>query len=323
MQSKIKSLVNYCYDDIGGIEFQLFLISLKCLMPYEDKIGCLFDLDRYKKEILLFSHYMKKRDESVDYWLQHQEPSAARDELLEYKILPIILSNSIWENLIDEVLRAVVFYTLDKKTLLNALLISSAIYEYMDNKEIDNIEDVEVSAKEKIINFSIKDFLSKNKIRIDKNYMIDFEKERIKLLLKPILFDENAGNEFKALNYIFKMKTSSANILTAYKMEALSTENLAETTFADLEEKTNIRERMLDKDRKSDIIDSYCAYLFKLRKGLIDPEKLKIPDRIPDIKECLKYKVFNHPLLGRCQVLKRTENEAIIRNKSGLMRIRI
>jgi len=53
MLSKIYNLLNYCYEDsimdrYAGIEFQLFLLSTKTLLPYENKIGCMVDLNRYK-----------------------------------------------------------------------------------------------------------------------------------------------------------------------------------------------------------------------------------------------------------------------------------
>jgi membrane-associated HD superfamily phosphohydrolase len=284
MQYKINKMLNFCFDDIQKIDFQLFLITVKCLIPYDDKIGCLFDKDRYKKEIELFASYMNANDELIDYWLQNKEASNLEDNLLEYKIIPLALSNTVWENLTDELLKAVLFYTINNNTILSALLISSAVFDFMIGSDIESIEE---AAKERLINFSVKEFLSKNQINADKNYIIGFEKERIKMIAKPILFDNNFVNRFKVLNYIFE------------KSPEYFTEN------------------------NSDIINSFSVYLYKLRKGLISPEKLKIPDKIPDIKECLKYSAFSHPLLGRCKVIKRTEKEAIVRNKSGLMRIRI
>ena len=284
MQYKINKMLNFCFDDIQKIDFQLFLITVKCLIPYDDKIGCLFDKDRYKKEIELFASYMNANDELIDYWLQNKEASNLEDNLLEYKIIPLALSNTVWENLTDELLKVVLFYTINKNTILNALLISSAVFDFMIGSDIESIEE---AAKERLINFSVKEFLSKNQINADKNYIIGFEKERIKMIAKPILFDNNFVNRLKVLNYIFE------------KSPEYFTEN------------------------NSDIINSFSVYLYKLRKGLISPEKLKIPDKIPDIKECLKYSTFSHPLLGRCKVIKRTEKEAIVRNKSGLMRIRI
>lgn len=277
-------MLNFCFDDIQKIDFQLFLITVKCLIPYDDKIGCLFDKDRYKKEIELFSSYMNGNDETIDYWLRNKEASNLDDNLLEYKIIPLALSNTVWENLTDELIKVVLFYTINKNTILNALLISSAVFDFMTGSDIDSIE---AAARERLINFSVKEFLIKNQINADKNYIIDFEKERIKMIAKPILFDNNFINGFKVLNYIFEK----------------SPEHLTENN--------------------SDIIDSFSVYLYKLRKGLISPEKLIIPDKIPEIKECLKYSTFSHPLLGRCKVIKRTEKEAIVRNKLGLMRIRI
>ncbi len=284
MQYKINKMLNFCFDDIQKIDFQLFLITVKCLIPYDDKIGCLFDKDRYKKEIELFSSYMNGNDETIDYWLQNKEASNLEDNLLEYKIIPLALSNTVWENLTDELIKVVLFYTINKNAILNALLISSAVFDFMTGSDIDSIE---AAARERLINFSVKEFLIKNQTNADKNYIIDFEKERIKMIAKPILFDNNFINGFKVLNYIFEK----------------SPEHLTENN--------------------SDIIDSFSVYLYKLRKGLISPEKLIIPDKIPEIKECLKYSTFSHPLLGRCKVIKRTEKEAIVRNKSGLMRIRI
>ncbi|GEM_PF-2183974 len=50
MQDIINSLLNFCYNDTDSIEFQLFLITVKCLVSYEDSIGCGFVKDRYKLE---------------------------------------------------------------------------------------------------------------------------------------------------------------------------------------------------------------------------------------------------------------------------------
>lgn len=300
MQSKIKDFINFCYNDTDSIDFQLFLITVKCLIPYEENIGCFFDVDRYRKEIKLFAYYKNSDDEIIDYWIKHKRPSNNKDKLLECKIIPIILSNTKWELLIDEVLRAVTFYTLNKNTILSAILISSAIYEFVENSDIENIEIV---TKERLINFSIKDTFAKYQISTEKNYIIDFEKERIKLFTKPMLFDDNSISKYKSLNYIFNSKTS---------------ENKNTTNNSNRDNNDNS-----SSNNNTDIIDSFSSYLYKLRKGTINPEKLKISDKIPDLKECLKQPLFNHPLLGRCKVVKRSVNEVIIQNKSGLMRIKI
>lgn len=296
MQNKINNLLNFCYNNTDSIEFQLFLITVKCLIPHEDSIGCGFDTDRYKKEIELFEHYMNGSNEIIDFRLKNKKPSHAEDDLLEFKIIPIVLSNTVYENLINEVLKAALFYTLNKKTILNTLLISSAIYEFMKNSDVEIIKG---ASKERLINFSIKEIFAKNQIDLGKEYLIDFEKERIKMIAKTILFEDTI-NKYRVLNYIFEEKTSADNgLFFASKESGTCTEN------------------------NTGILSSFSIYLNKLRKGLINPEKLMIADKIPDIVECLKYPAFNHPLLGRCKVVKRTENETIVRNKSGLMRIRI
>ncbi len=297
MQSKINSIINFCYDETDGIEFQLFLIAVKCLIPYEDNIGCFFDKNRYKKEIELLAYYKNGDDEIIDYWIKHKIQSNNNDKLLEYKIIPIILSNTMWEHLLDEVFKAVTFYTLNKNTILDAVLISSAIHEFINDTDI---EDIEIITKERLINFSIKNAFANNKITADKNYIIDFEKERIKEIAKTILFEDDRISKYKILNYIFKNDSNKNLTIENSKLS----DNL-----------TN--------QNNSDILVSFSSYLYKLRKGTINPEKLKISDKIPNIKECLKYPIFNHPLLGRCKVIEKTKNEVIIRNKSGIMRIRI
>ncbi len=299
MDLKINDIINFCYDDTEGIEFQLFLIALKCLIPYEDNIGCFFDMNRYKKEIELFAYYKNGDDDIIDYLIKHKIPSNNNDKLLEFKIIPIILSNTMWEQSFDEVFKAVAFYTLNINTILDALLISSAIHEFINDTEI---KDIEIITKERLINFSVKKAFANNQIKEDKNYIIDFEKERIKEIIKPVLFEDNRINRYKSLSYIFK--------------------NMVIHVDSDKNEYSIGNNSMTNKN-KADILGNYSQYLCKLRKGIINPEKLKISDKIPDIKECLKYPVFNHPLLGRCKIVEREKNEIIIRNKSGTMRFRI
>ncbi|MDD4089719.1 MAG: hypothetical protein PHP29_08520 [Tissierellia bacterium] len=314
MQDRINNLLDFCFDDEQSIEFQLFLITVKCLIPFENNIGCLFDKERYKKEIELFAHYMNSNDETIDYWLKNKKPSNMNDELLQFKIIPIVLSNTVWENLIDEVLKAVTFYTLNKNTILNALLISSAIYEFMNNAEIESIEG---ASRERLINFSIKEFCAKNEIDTDKNYIIDFEKERIKMVAKPMLFGDKDIYSCKVINYIFGKKSAADNNFNVY------TDKTIETLTDNERVSSNNNSPKHSTDNNTDLLNSFSIYLYKLRKGSINPEKLIISDKIPDIKECLKYPEFSHPLLGRCKVIQRTENEALVRSKSGLMRIRI
>jgi len=300
MLSKIYNLLEFSYennniDKIPDLKFQLFLITVKSLLPYEDNIGCMFDKSRYEKEIELFSLYKNGNDAIIEYYLENKKHSEDEDKLLEYKILPIVISNTIWENLIKEVMKAVIFYSINKKTILNAITLSSAVYEYFDNDDLD-YENMSKKTKDRLIQFSIKEFFENNNIEFKKNYYIEFERERIKTLSKPDLFTEDNINKYKSLMHIFKN-----------------------------EAKTKIEEKTKETIEHDDsILSNYASYFLKLRKGTINPEKLKINQgKIPELKEFLKSSVFSHPLLGKCKVVKRTEKEVVLRNKSGLMKVNI
>lgn len=291
MLSKIQSLLYSCYgentgDKIPDIKFQLFLISVKSLMPYEDNIGCFLDRDRYIKETDLLKFYINGHDECVDNYFKNNKPYEGEDSLIEYKIMPIAIVNIVWENLIEEVMIETFFYSLNKRTIINSILISSSLYDYLSDENVD-VENMNLNAKERLIQFSIKEFAQKHNILLDKMSIIDFEKERIKTIMNTI-YSEECILKFKTLQHIIS--------------------NVAP----------------IEREYNDEILSSYSAYLLKLRKGTISPEKLKIGDgKIPELKEFLKYSSFSHPLLGKCKIISRTEKEIIIRNKTGLMKVNI
>ncbi len=290
MLSRIQNLLKYCYEDNAGdklpdIGLQLFLIAAKSLMPYEDNIGCMYDVTRYEKEIELFKYYKNGHDDILEYYFNNKKPSEKEDMLLEFKIIPVITANTEWDNLLNEALKAASFYSVNKNTILNTILISSVINEYLDNKDIDSTEEI---TKERLINFSLKNFSNNNDICINKINLIEFEKERIKMLSKHELITDDLKKKFKSLNYIYNERKENSEMIN-------------ET-----------------------VLSSFSSYLFKLRKGIINPEKLKISQNdVPEFKEFLKRSSFSHPLLGRCTVIKRGEKEVLIRNKSGLIKVSI
>ncbi len=292
MQSKIYNLINNCYDDnfgdkIPNINLQLFLITVKSLIPYEDEIGCFFDVERYEKELELFKLYKNGEDETLNHYFINKKQSTQEDNLLESKIIPIVISNTMWDTIIKEVLNAVTVYSFNKITLLDAIIISSVIDVFLSNNDTD-YEMINEITKERIIRFSLKNFLDKNNIILDKFSFIEFEKERIKLLTENI-FSDKFIKKYKSIDYILNNKT----------LKTIEQEN-------------------------GSVLTNFSAYLYKLRKGVISPEKLKLPQVIiPEFKEFLKYSSFSHPLLGKCKVVKRDEREVLIRNKSGLIKVNI
>lgn len=299
MLSKIYRLLEFSYennnaDKIPQMNFQVFLIAVKSLMPYEDNIGCMFDKSRHEKEIELFSLYKNGHDDIIEYYLKNKKPSEDEDKLLEYKVLPIIIANTIWENLIIEVMKAVTFYSINKKTIINAILLSSIVYEYLDDDNLD-YENIIKRTKDRLIQFSIKELLENNKIELEKKHYIEFERERIKTLSQSDLITDENVKKFRSVMHIFNYQV---------KVE------------------DEVAKEIVEQDNS--ILANYASYLQKLRKGTINPEKLKINlEKIPEFKEFLKSPVFNHPLLGKCKVVKKTEKEVILRNKSGLIKVNI
>ncbi|HBD64003.1 MAG TPA: hypothetical protein DC038_06135 [Clostridiales bacterium] len=292
MLSRIHNLLKYCYNDNSGdrlpdINLQLFLIAAKSMMPYEDAIGCSLDTIRYEKEIELLAYYKNGCNDSLNYYLENKKPWEKEDALLEFRIIPVIIANTQWDNLLNEVLKTVSFYSSNKKDILNSLIISSAVNEYLSEDIFpENINDI---IKERVINFSLRDFYDANNIQINKVRLIEFEKERISALSKIAIVTDEMIEKFKSLKFIFCERT---------------TEKSDESTET--------------------VLSSFSSYLFKLRKGIISPEKLRISlDNIPEFKEFLKYESFSHPLLGKCRVLKRGEKEVILKSKTGLMKVNL
>jgi hypothetical protein len=292
MLSKIQNLLYSCYgentgDKIPDIRFQLFLISVKSLMPYEDNIGCFLDEERYIKETELLKLYINGHDDCIENYFKNKRPYEGEDSLIEYKIMPIAIANIVWENLIEEVMRTTFFYTFNKNTIINSILMSSAVYDYLSDENID-IENMNLNAKERLIQFSIKEFFEKHNIILDKMSIINFEKQRIKTITRTQIYSEELILKSKTLQHIMNNVSP------------------------------------IEKDYNNEILSNYSAYLLKLRKGTISPEKLKIGDgKIPELKEFLKYSSFSHPLLGKCKIISRTEKEIILRNKTGLMKVNI
>lgn len=299
MPSKLYDLLNFCYEDsmaeqFPNIEFQLFILSVKCLIPYENKIGCMIDLKRYEKEVEALKYYINGNDETLEHFIKSKNTSYIYDSLLEYKLLPIISSNTVYENMIEEIFNLTKFYSINIKTIIETIIISSCIFDYLSCDEtVDmDLDLLNNNIKERLIGFSIKDFIENmniNDINI-KNYIIDFEKERIKYLLKLSILTDELILKYKSLQYILNKKLA---------VREINNEN-------------------------SKTLNNFTEYLIKLRKGIVNPEKLKLNlDNISDLKEYLKSSQFIHPLLGKCIILKRSSAEIIIRNKLGLLKVKI
>lgn len=295
MLSKIYNLLNYCYEDsiedkFAGLEFQLFLLSTKSLIPFENKIGCELDINRYRNEMEVFRYYKNGNDDTISYYSDNSKPSNMEDELLEYKIIPIIISNTDWETLIEEVMKIVILYSYNEHTILNSIILSSVVFEYFYSNTLD-IDSIKSKTNNRLIEFSLKEFIEKKLgLQINKKNLIDFEKERINLILKNNCISEGLLIKFKVLQHIIN---------------------------------NSIASKMLDKDNEI-ILNNFVAYILKLRKGTVNPEKLICSLELKsDFKEYLKSSSFMHPLLGKCIVIKRDKGQLILKNKLGLLKVNI
>lgn len=294
MLPKIYNLLRYCYEEsieaeIAGMEFQLFIISAKSLLPYEEKVGCMFDTNRYKKEAELFSYYKNGRDAVVEGFLNKKGPSLSADGLLEYKILPIVMANTDYDTIIEEALKCVLLFTVNIQSIINTVILSSVIHEYLSEDSAE-VESIRYKTKERLIQFSLKDFMGKNKLNPDKGYLIGFEKERVKVMMKDGYLTENMLNESRVLQFIINNNKSAKEI--------------------------NFNNEI--------VLNNFAAYILKLRKGTLNPEKLRIDGtKEYDFKSYLRNSSFSHPLLGKCIVVKRNDREIILKNKVGLLKVNI
>ncbi|QSX07102.1 hypothetical protein JYG23_07095 [Sedimentibacter sp. zth1] len=295
MEKKIYNLLYNCYansleGNFGKLNYQLFVMSLRSMIPYENKLGCEFNTMRYKHEIETLKYYVNGQDTVVENILKGNNPCTAEDKLIQYKIIPIIISNTQWETVINQVLNCAVYFTYSKNTILNALVLSSIIFDYMNNNTI-NLDSIYEITKKRIIDFSIKSFYKDNfNIVVKSNYIINFEKERISYLIKNNINDMCDESILDLVNLILDGTVIKSSI---------SQEN-------DL------------------LIKNFSIYLLKLRKGILDPTKLKFNvNEAIKLDRYLKNDHFKHPILGKCSVINRDGNELIMKTKTGNIKVKL
>lgn len=294
MEQRIYEFIKYCNSnslavELPSLNYQLFTMSLRSLLPFDHKIGCKFDEKRYLDEIKTLKYYINGDDKLVINKIKQNNALTAYDSLIEYKIIPIVIANSIWEHLINEVIKCIVFYTYSKESILEAIVLSSVLHEFIENNSTD-ISHLHSITKQRIIEFSIKDFFKDNFDAPVKNtYNVSFERERISYIMKDNIFNNDLFSDKKIINYILN---------------------------------NSAQENDLNSDINN-ILQSLSSYLYKLRKGFIDPKKIIYNSNNAELKPNIEQASFTHPILGKCLVVKRTENEAIVKTKTGIIRVRV
>jgi len=272
---------------------ELIIISIKSLVPSENFEKVSIDYKRYNEEIKLWKNYKQganpsllnlfdKIDSNI-YWKE-------KDDSIYSRILPITIVNKNFLDIKDEVIKNVLFTNGNIESLIEAILISKLIF-LLINGEKNIIEQL----KEEVINFSqtdfIKDYGKYYRISIgkyEKSFKISFEQKKIFAIN---VLNLSPSKDFPVLNDC---------------IEVLMLNKTGKTTMG------KCVKAILDNEGEENLVPDYykelIEYLYRLRKGRISPEALKIEHYyLPDVFQFNVGDEFFHSLLNRCKVVKREE----------------
>ncbi len=268
------------YDGIGRGELiytykmQLFIIGCKSLEYKEKGIG--LNYNRYKEEMTLLKYYINGSNKSLRNFYKGNKSNEEDDSVI-YRILPIIIPNKDIKIIEEEILKNIIQITTNPKSILYGLTSAYIFFEYLARSSID--KDI---VKDYIIKFSIKDYSDRINF-LDKNFIVNFERERIKLLQK---IDSN----------LMELNGGIYNI----------NENI---------------EKNLDKDKYYKLIENFSNFLLNLKKGTIDIENLEKSNLDRKFK-IYEGNVFEHYLLGKSKIVKNDKLEFYIKTKYGLFKFK-
>ncbi|QIB27197.1 hypothetical protein [Caloranaerobacter azorensis] len=313
-QKKIKGQWSYIVE--------LFIITVKSLIPSMNVEGTIVEYTRFEEEIKLWINYrhgsnkplissVNKFDDRT-YWVENDDSIYAR-------IFPIVAANTQWDIILSEIIKNVLFTTGNIFVLQECIMLSKILYLILNSQK--DYDKIIINLKEEIIQLSQKELISKyNKYyRADiatfpGNFVIDFEKTRIELL--NLFNGKTINNNFYILGKVLDILRGDIEEFNQipynfflYGMLGLIVQNNSKT--------------MEYKDKN--FIQSLSDYLIKLRKSRINPESLYIKSYyMPDVFKYDVQEEFNHSLLNRCKVINKEETEKLfityIKTKSGVYR---
>jgi len=167
---------------IYNYKMQFFITSCKSLNYKEKGIG--IDYNRYDEEIKLLKYYINGTNRALQDFF-NGVVGKLEDDSVVYRIIPLVIVNENLDFIEKEIVKNIILTTKNSKSLLNGLLYSYVLFDYLKNDEI-NFENI----KYNIIKFSIKKHMDSYN-SIDKKYILNFEKNRVKLLeeIENILMD--------------------------------------------------------------------------------------------------------------------------------------
>ncbi|MBS4535310.1 hypothetical protein GOQ29_06725 [Clostridium sp. D2Q-14] len=302
-------------------EVQVMISTIKSLIPSLENNGVKINYDRYKKELELLNYYFDKNKKSgsrlnrVDYW-------SYEDKTFTSRIIPIVIANEDYETAKKEIIKNILYSTGNINILLNGILLGKLLDYLIKNQQI-LYDDILSKLKNEIIAFSQTKFLEEYRDHYRKsldeysgNFLVDFERNRIKLI--------NILNEIESKNInILKKSLCIIKNKEDILIEKIKVDDLYVSAMLGVYLKKISEKKYNDRN----FIEKISDYLIKLRKGRIDSRNLKV--KIYSIPDLFKYDVgkeINHPLLNRCQIVKRyNHNESIVIEvvtKSGLYKFK-
>ena len=284
------------------------------IFPSEEEVATRVDYERFRKEMELWLYY--RNGDNVSLLNSFGKPNGdiyflESDDSVNIRISPIVLANSKWNVVREEVLKNILYSTGNISTLLEGLLLAKVLFCTF-NKSEKTLEE----AKEEIINLSQTSFLDvyKNyfKVSINNypgNFYVDFERRRIEIIN---ILNDLESNYFKTLTE--SMKVVNRNVKSEYSPFTIGLYSL----------KNNIDP--VNKGNLS-VYENFSDYIYKLNKGRIDPKFLYIDKySLPDVFSFEVGDVFYHSLLNNCKVIKKeiTNNRIIVYvdTKSGVYKFK-
>lgn len=288
----------------------LIIISIKSLVPSNNYVRVSIDYKRYSEEIKLWKDYRHGDNPSLLNLFNDIDSKIYWEEIdnsIYPRILPIIMVNKDFTFIKEEVIKNVLFTTGNIETLIEAILISKIIFLLME-EEINIIEKL----KEEVINLSQIEFeRDYGKFyrfptkEYGKNFVVSFEQQKV-FALSVLNFSSSQG--FQVLK----------DCLEVLLLNNIGTTIMGKCIGAFSDDK-------LEEGFDLDYYEELSLYLYRLRKGKIAPEALKIDKYyLPDIFQFNEGEEFYHSLLNKCVVIKKEElrNGRVVHlnTKSGIYR---
>lgn len=284
---------------------QLTTLTIKSLLPMEDEVGSKIDYKRFGEELILWKEYCIGENISLLNALNDLDKEDYFDyfdETFYTRLLPIVVSNSDFKIVEEELVKNVLYFSGNLQNLFEWLIIGLIIYLL-----INSYKDIVGRLKEYIINFSQRSFIDKYKgcflVEVEdapNDFRISFEKEKICLL--------NMLNGIHSSKYI-----NLKDLLSILEGEDPNTPigRIVYNSCGDI-----------DLNDVGPFYMSISKYLLKLRKGRIDRDDLKIKEYVlPDIFDFDEGDVFYHSLLNHSKVIKKEVKAngitSLITTKSG------